>query len=376
MKLVRHLLTVFFLFLACSPFVNESSASDVAEQKNDNTQFFQKVKPLTIEKTSYNIAYYEAGEYWEFTEIYEQIQHSLKEYPNSNRLIFPKKYYYSPGWGKSDEEYENIAKNIMQNQDIDMVIAMGTVASTTLLKYNNFTKPVFCLDIADPVFSGLIDNDTNRAFADNFYVDHIPNKWLQSISLLDAFYDIKSIGTLSVNTEVGRTYANINELREVGREKGFDVFFYDQVSEDESVASCKKGLEYLINQKVESVYIPALSCFDPELGDPKALYKILLDNKIVPYSKDGKVQVMNGAFIGISTIRYNLIARIYALLIMQHIDKELFEQTKDEVVANPFEPLSYINRATAEILNINLPLSLLIVVDGIYDDNLPKISEK
>ena len=48
---------------------------------------------------------------------------------------------------------------------------------------------------------------------------------------------------------------------------------------------------------------------------------------------------------------------------------------KGNEVILPFEPRIYLNNATARRLGITFPVALLINVDGIYDDSLPRIKD-
>lgn len=334
-------------------------------------QVQQEIVPLPYAKAVYNVAYFEAGIYWEFTEILKALQAVLKENPKGHLLAFPQAYHYSPGWDLPEREYEAIAQSIMDNADIDMVVALGSVASKALLRQNNGKKPVVCLDVANPALIGLINLETQKPVAPNFFIDYVPDKWNKSITLLDILQHVRKIGTLSSNTDEGRTYSNIKELRDVGRERGFDVVTYEQLDAEESVASCKKGIDALISQGIDALYVPAISCFDPEHGDPALLYGILHDNNVKTYAKDGKIPVASGALIGISTLNYQSIGQFFSSTLLRHVMRDM--SYTEEVL--PFEPKIYLNLATARKLNITLPLNLLINVDGIYDNTLPPIKE-
>ena len=334
-------------------------------------QLQQHITPLSYTRDTYSVAYFEAGEYWEFTEIFNALQEALKQDSDGGRLAFPQTYHYSPGWDLPEQEYEKLAQSIMDNADIDMVVALGSVASKALFKRNNGKKPVICLDVANPALIGLINLETQKPVASNFFIDYVPDKWNKSITLMDILQHVNKIGTLSSNTEEGRTYSNIKELRDVGRERGFEVVTYEQLDVEESVPSCKKGIEALIAQGIDALYVPAISCFDPKLGDPVMLYGILHDHKVKTYAKDGKIPVANGALIGISTLNYQSIGQFFSSVLLQHV---VGSRPHTEAVL-PFEPKIYLNLATARKLTIALPVNLLINVDGIYDNTLPPIKE-
>ncbi len=353
------------------PAIARNAGQSLFEGNEFPTVQILKNKMTLVNKEMYTIAYFEGGPYWEFTEIYEEIKKNIESYPESFKLHLPEDKYFSPGWTTSEKEMGEIAQAIMTDPEIDLVVAMGTAASVALLEHNNPQKPVFSIDVAEPILAGLVNPDTFEPVASNFYVEYIPNKWRKSITLLDSLMDIKKIGTMSPPTEEGALYCNINELREVGRERGFQVFYYNKIDLEESVASCMQGIEALAAQGVESIYVPALTCFDPSSGDPKALYQFMHEKGITSYAKDGRVPVMEGALIGISTLNYQDIGAAFAQLIMQHFARN---RAYDKRILLDFNPKIYINSATAALLGIRLPLTLLTNVDSIYDNTLPKIT--
>lgn len=342
----------------------------IAHTAGEGAQFQQMVHRLPYTKKQYAVAYFEAGAYWEFSDILTALRAAIDRDSDGRLLAFPDAFHYSPGWNLSEQAYDAIAKSIMDNPDVDMVVAMGSMASKALLRHNT-GKPVICLDVANPELVGLIDPKTGRSTAANFFADYVPNKWSKSITLMDMLQHIHKIGTLSSNTDAGRTYSNTRELREVGRERGFEVVTYEELDTAESVEACRKGIETLIGQGIDALYVPAVNCFDPDTGNPALLYDILHSHKVKTYAKDGRVPVENGALIGISTLNYDSIGRFFADILLRHVvpGRPAHEATL------PFEPKIYLNQVTARKLRIHFPTHLLINVDGVYDATLPDIRD-
>lgn len=362
---IKH---TFVTLATAVAFVLTADAATLPATGSD-TQTQQVVRPLLPAQDNYRVAVFQAGDYWEFSAILKKIRAQVSLDPHGKRITFPDELIHSPGWGLPSERYAGIARSLMNDDSVSMIVAFGSVASVALLQENNGNKPVFCIDIADPLEIGLINPSTGRPVASNFYVDYVPDRWIKSISLLDTLQHIKKIGTLSADSDAARTYSNIRELKTVGRDRGFRVVTYEKLDPAESVESCRKGLETLIAQGVDSVYVPAVNCFDPEHGDPASLYRYLSSHKIRTYAKDGEIPVSLGALIGISTLNYDSIAQYFSSLMFAHILRE--RQHTD--ITLPFEPRIFLNATTARALNISVPLNLLINIDGIYDNALPKI---
>ena len=146
---------------------------------------------------------------------------------------------------------------------------------------------------------------------------------------------------------------------------------YEGLDPQATVESCKKGIQELMAQGIDALYVPAIQCFDPELGDPALLFDILHKNKVKTYAKDGRIPVAKGALIGISTLNYQYIGSFFSAALLQHVSPD----AKGNEVILPFEPRIYLNNATARRLGITFPVALLINVDGIYDDSLPRIKD-
>lgn len=361
-----YLFAMFFILAgAALSFASESVVQDEAE---DPVRF--SLPRFLPEKAVYTVAYFEAGSYWEFDEIFAQLRQVVSQYDRSKKIFFADGYHFSPGWDAGPERYDALAASIMENPDIDMVVAMGTVASVALLKHNAPKKFVVCLDVVDPVQSGLVSRQTQQPVASNFVVDYVPHKWRRSITLLDILHHSTRMGTMATKTQEGLNYSNVNDLREVGRERGFEVVLFDGLDAAESVESCKRGIKNLIDQKIDALYVPAINCFDPQRGDPVQLYNMLHAHGVKTYAKDGRIPVSNGALIGISTLVYDTIGRYFAAALLRQAGLPQPEGLKGGL---PFEPKIFLNAATARRLHIAIPVNLLTCVDGIYDDGLPEI---
>lgn len=363
-----HVYLFAMLFILAGVALSFASESVVQDESEAPVRF--SLPRFLPEKAVYTVAYFEAGSYWEFDEIFAQLRQVVSQYDRSKKIFFADGYHFSPGWDAGPERYDALAASIMENPDIDMVVAMGTVASVALLKHNAPKKFVVCLDVVDPVQSGLVSRQNQQPVASNFVVDYVPHKWRRSITLLDILHHSTRMGTMATKTQEGLNYSNVNDLREVGRERGFEVILFDGLDAAESVESCKRGIKNLIDQKIDALYVPAINCFDPQRGDPVQLYNMLHAHGVKTYAKDGRIPVANGALIGISTLVYDTLGRYFAAALLRQAGLPQPEGLKGGL---PFEPKIFLNAATARRLHIAIPVNLLTCVDGIYDDGLPEI---
>jgi ABC-type uncharacterized transport system substrate-binding protein len=298
----------------------------------------------------YNVAYYEAGEFGVYTETWEGTKRQLDDMGLLGKLDV--KYYESPGWDKDDKVHEVIAKKLMNDKDLDLIIGMGTKAVDVLLKNNNNKTPIIGMALSDALKSGFIKNVSDTGI-DNFTTRYFPKRWLM---LADTFYNLtkfKNIGLLFANTPEGHVYANYKQWTNISDKYGFKVSVR-YMSEEETYEEVKRGLLDLINiDKIDAFYISAILPFDFREDEACSLLKLLADNKIQAFSRDGLPHIEKGALIGLTGTDWNSVGKFHA----RQIKEILIDKKKPREVN-----FIYNNRFT---LAINLKTLKYIGFDGI-----------
>jgi len=315
------------------------------------------------------IAYFEAGEYWEFSLIFHEVKTSLRQSGTLKSLQIPENLHFSPGWGKSEKTYQQIAHKLMSDPSVDLIICMGTAATKALLAENNGNTPIIAMDVANPVGAGFIDADTGKG-ASNLTIRYVKDKWRQVFLLLAKVIPVKKLGIMYHNSPEGLLYSNVHGAREVAREQGFELVEYPHLDKAESNASCYKGIEYLKAQGIDTFYISALNCFDWDKGNPKAMIDTLHEAHIKTFARDGSVHVRRGALLGLSTLEYVRLGKYYADKIAQILN---FLPAGAVVEEPQYHPKITLNLVTADELFVDVPLTLLISADEIFDATLSPI---
>jgi ABC-type uncharacterized transport system substrate-binding protein len=259
--------------------------------------FCSVVSVNATERIKYKIAYYEAGEYGVYTKTWDETKNDLKKSGLLDKIEI--KYYESPGWSVDNSKQEEVAKKLMADTELDMIVGMGTIAVENLLKYNNNKTPILGMGLSDALKSGFIKN-LNDTGIDNFTTRHFPKRWLM---LIDTFYNLvkfKNVGLLFANTSEGHVYANYKQWSYVANKYGFKISIR-YVSEKEGYEEVKQALEDLIKKdKIDAFYISAILPFDFDDIRSCKLLKILYDNQIYSFSRDGLPHVKKGALLGLT----------------------------------------------------------------------------
>ena len=316
-------------------------------------------------------AYFEAGPYWEFSLLQKEITKALQQRGVGQYIVFPNEFHISPGWNAPDSVYRAEARKLMDNPAIDVIISMGTEATKALLLENNGKTPIMSVDVADPAGAGIVDPVTGKGAA-NLTIRYTKNKWFKVFALFHEALPFRRLGIMYHDSPEGLSYSNVREAREVARERGFNLVEYPFLDKAESIESCTKGVNRLMQQGIDAFYISALNCFDWTQADPQKIFDILNAEKIKTFARDGSVHVSKGALMGLSTLDYVPLGKFYA----DHMAAKLgLLPPNTQLEEAAYTPKIALNLVTAQKMGMDLPLVLLISSDEIFDATLAGVDK-
>ena len=316
-------------------------------------------------------AYFEAGPYWEFSLLQKEITKALQQRGVGQYIVFPNELHISPGWNAPDSVYRAEARKLMDNPAIDVIISMGTEATKALLLENNGKTPIMSVDVADPAGAGIVDPVTGKGAA-NLTIRYTKNKWFKVFALFHEALPFRRLGIMYHNSPEGLSYSNVREAREVARERGFNLVEYPFLDKAESIESCTKGVNRLMQQGIDAFYISALNCFDWTQADPQKIFDILNAEKIKTFARDGSVHVSKGALMGLSTLDYVPLGKFYA----DHMAAKLgLLPPNTQLEEAAYTPKIALNLVAAQKMGMDLPLVLLISADELFDATLAGVDK-
>ena len=311
-------------------------------------------------------AYFEAGPYWEFSLLQKEITKALQQRGVAQYVVFPNEFHISPGWDAPDSVYRAEARKLMDNPGIDVIISMGTEATKALLLENNGKTPIMSVDVADPAGAGIVDPATGKGAA-NLTIRYTKNKWFKVFALFHEALPFRRLGIMYHDSPEGLSYSNVREAREVARERGFSLVEYSLLDKAESVESCAKGVNRLMQEDIDAFYISALNCFDWTQANPQQIFDELNKKNIKTFARDGSVHVSKGALMGLSTLDYVPLGKFYA----DHMAAQLgLLPPNAQLEEAAYTPKIALNLVTAQRMGMDLPLVLLISADELFDATL------
>lgn len=311
----------------------------------------------------FRIAYLETGPYWSYDEMLAKIRAGLAHHGWAKAVVFPADLRFSLGWGDENRsEYRNRVREIFRREDIDLLLSFGTEATQAVLAENTGKFPIVATSITNPLAAGIVKSATDSG-APNFTTFLNTEAGPYMFIVFHQLAKFKKLGLMYTNTEAGKIYAYVRDAREVGRELGFSVLEYDQLSSAETVEECVKGVKDLLARGAEALFMPNLNCVDLQSNDPTPIYSLLEARRIPTFAADDREQVKHFATMGL-LIFDDKAAGIFQA--KQIINSLMGKRPGDLSMIMPHNYHLMINLESAAHCGIDLSPNVLIATDELY----------
>jgi len=315
----------------------------------------------------YRVAILEAGTNWVHDKMLTALQNALAEKGWGDKVVFPKDARAIGSWstmGKAGTRSKAI--ELMQRKDVDLIIGMGTGAAQALLACNNGHTPVVAMTLSDPIGAGVVKSAEDSG-VDNLTTCVVPDQWLTMLRLFHTVVGFKKLGVLYEDTAAGRTYTNLEDARDVVREKGTRLIEYPHLQTGANVRACKDGLEWLVNSGADAVYLPDIPCFDWTVGDPRPLLDYLREHKVATFARTGTPLVQLGALMGTCDFELKPLGKFHATQLIK-----IFQGTQPRKLkmTMPNAMGLSLNLKTARMMGHDLNPDVLVSADVIVSRDL------
>jgi ABC-type uncharacterized transport system substrate-binding protein len=350
--------------------------------------------PSTHNGKKWRIAYYEGGEYIDYQKNFVAMLHGLRdlgwlafdEVPpqqgegvkdlwkwlgtlDSPYLEFVPDACYSANWDDAAREATRAALlgRLATGKDIDLVFALGTWAGQDLAVDGN-TVPCVVMATANPQKAGIIKSaeDSGR---DNIHARIAPERFLQQIRVFHDVVGFKKLGVAYEDTPAGRTYAAMDALEALAPELGYEIIgchtksdIADKAQAEASAIACFREL----STRADAIYVTVQGGVS-ERSLPEVV-KIALDARIPTFSQNGSDEVRQGLLMSISLAGYKYVGQFYARTMAQ-----ILNGAKPRALPQIFEdpPKIAINLKTAEIIQFDPPVDMLLAADEVFEQIEP-----
>ena len=288
----------------------------------------------------------------------------LAEPGRSDCVSFSPDAYYCARW---DEERRASVReellNRLMTRELDLVLAMGTWAGQDLAS-DEHEVPVIVCSTSDPVTAGIIESP------DDSGLDHVhamcdPDRYVRQVSAYHNIVGFRRLGIVYENTEEGRVYACLREVRRVAAMRGFEVVERHVrevgIPERECVARTKKAIAE-IAPLVDALWIGAqvgqTSEHLPDVLEP------LFEHRVATWSIEGSEAVKRGVLLSVAEGNFKAVGLFYARVVAS-----VLNGVKPRRIVQRFrDPLALtVNLETARRIDFPMPESLVKAADRVYE---------
>ena len=321
---------------------------------------FVMVPSQSVWAKKYRIGYIQGGDYPTYAQLFQAVTKELQRIGWFDKIEFV--IGYSAGWNR--EKCAKMAEKIAARDDLDMIWAFGTWAGQEIIKTSNHKTPIIVMSASNAVKSGIIPSveDSGR---DNLTTRIDPTKYERQIRLFYDLFRFKKLGFVYADTNSGRTYADLDMLKRVSKELGFELVGYSKVPENKKTAPphILSGIKE-IAPKIDAYYMTI--CIGFELDQVPDVMAVLNEHKIPTMSMYGADYVKAGALLTIADSRYAQRSRFTVAKIVKILEEG--KSPRDFPIVFAPGPRLAINLAEAEIIGWDPPIDVLGSADHIFNE--------
>lgn len=257
---------------------------------------------------------------------------------------------------EKSEMVKYIDRKVKQN-DIDLIISMGTIAGLTIKELPGGT-PMMCFAAADPVKSGIVAG-THQSDTPGIWAQVDVDGFKRTIRVMNDIFKPEKVGVVYANSEDAYIYSGVDVLDEFAKENNIEVireFVEDpQTSSeyDDYLNNLKNAYMKLANEI--DLFVMTTSLVEGE--DYGEILQPFYDAQIPIYSINSTDDVKFGALMAAESSDYKNIGRFGADMIKRYINGEKLETLPQIYQTAPF---LVINFDVAREIGYKPPFNLLL----------------
>lgn len=402
-RIVFLLLALFLLIFACkkdSGLTDNGTDESVEENQvieelldenggSADQKIFEPVKKP--DGTKFKIAVVRSGEYYMYADQLNYMIETFIEYGWMNDVViteearkrvdstltelvqkdysdyieFSLDNYFDFDWDSSKASNPKFKKIIDNKGEIDVIVSFGTASSKVISSLDNLTTPVYVTAVSDPVASGIVKSvddsghDYITAFTD-------PGRFERQVRLFHNVVKFKKLGILYTDTDAGRTYAALEDVKSVANDLGFEVIGEtDLIEADSDPKAPAKYLEALkrLAPKVDAVYLTIQAGLtDESIGD---IMKVINEHKLPTFSMEQRDYVQRGVLMSISAYEDKSVGQFGTDIIVKLLKGE---KAREQNMIFNITPSIAVNLKEAEKIGFDIPVDILGSADEVFND--------
>jgi ABC-type uncharacterized transport system substrate-binding protein len=294
-----------------------------------------------------------------------QMWQFLADNAKSDTLEFVPDAWWQPGnfdATKRPAMRQSITDRLHNRHDIDLIIAMGTLAGQDMATLNA-PVPTVVLSTSDPIGAHIVKSAEDSGL-DNLNARVQPERYQRQVRLFHDIVPFKTLGLVYEDSPEGRTYAAVDAVEQVAQEQHFTVRHcnapangIDLAVATQNVLQCYKQLA----PQVDAMYVTVHRGITPESVAQVA--QILRDAKVPSFSMLGSEEVKQGLLMSLAQADYSYIGLFHAETIARIFNGARPRQLT-QIWIDPAKIA--LNLETARIIGFDPPVDILLAADEVY----------
>ncbi|ARP81988.1 hypothetical protein CAL12_14985 [Bordetella genomosp. 8] len=295
-----------------------------------------------------------------------QIWQFLADHARSDVLEFVPDAWWQPGnfdASKRPAVRQAIQDRLRQRGDIDLIIAMGTLAGQDMATLGA-PVPTVVASTSDAVGAHIVKSAQDSGL-DNLHARVQPERYQRQVRLFHDIVPFKTLGLVYDDSPEGRTYAAVDAVEQVARELHFTVRGCNArangIPQEEATRNALACYREVAPQ-VDAVYVTVHRGITPDSVADVA--RILRQAKVPSFSMLGSEEVRKGILMSLAQADYSYVGLFYAETIARIFNGARPRQL-NQIWIDPAKIA--LNLETARIIGFDPPVDILLAADEVYE---------
>ncbi|ALM87134.1 hypothetical protein ASB57_20565 [Bordetella sp. N] len=257
----------------------------------------------------------------------------------------------------------SIANRLRERHDIDLIIAMGTMAGQDMVKLGA-PVPTVVASTSDAIDAHIAKSAKDSGL-DNLFVHIYPERYVRQLRLFHETVAFKTLGLVYENTREGRLFSAVDAIERVARELDVTLVRCDARTQGQDAEATMRNVEKCyreISSQVDAVYVTTHVGITPlTIG---RVAQILRDAKVPSFSMHGSEDVRHGILMSLAQSDHTPLGLFFAEAIARIFNGAKPRQLK-QIWRDP--ATIALNLETARLIGFDPPVDVLLAADEVYE---------
>ncbi len=285
----------------------------------------------------------------------------------SKYIEFVPDVFYSYNWKKElrEQTRQTAIRRLKETKDIDLMICMGTFSGQDLAN-NEHSVPIVVCEVMDAIASKIIPSAEDSGY-DHVHVMVDPKRHIRQIHSFHDIIGFKKLGVAYVNSAGARTYAAIEHLHKIAKERNFELVECHVPEGGATPENNAKAIECAksLVPKIDAFYMTVAATVNKETLPQ--IVSAMNAAKIPVFSQSGSDEVRQGALLSIATSDKQSVYAKFHTDVIAKIFNGAKPRDLDQVCEAP--PKIAFNKAAAKAIDLkdDIYQLLLKTAHEVYD---------